>query len=182
MKPNHVPILIRVIVTFSRFSHLTKKSRIFHQYRSICDSPFKTNGGIFRKRKYIQFGIYTASKPRLPYFGSAMKANVPEKRKDSVYARYHIRHHVKGEYEIDHLIPLELGGSNEITNLWPQSYKTEPWNAHKKDRLENRLKRLVITRHLTLEQAQEVIRTNWIAAYQKYIEEPVNEAKLKYKD
>jgi hypothetical protein len=41
---------------------------------------------------------------------------------------------------VDHLIPLELGGSNDIANLWPQSYVTV-WNAHMKDRLENRLNR-----------------------------------------
>jgi hypothetical protein len=38
--------------------------------------------------------------------------------------------------EMDHLIPLSLGGSNRQKNLWPQSEITEPWNAHVKDKLE----------------------------------------------
>ena len=39
--------------------------------------------------------------------------------------------------EVDHLISIELGGSNEKTNLWPQPYSGVQWNAHVKDRLEN---------------------------------------------
>ncbi len=31
---------------------------------------------------------------------------------------------IKGHYEIDHLISLELGGSNDPKNLWPESYYT----------------------------------------------------------
>lgn len=41
--------------------------------------------------------------------------------------------------EIDHLISRELGGADEIANLWPQAYGTSPWNATLKDKLENRL-------------------------------------------
>ena len=44
---------------------------------------------------------------------------------------------------VTRLISLELGGSNSIRNLWPESYRTEPWNARTKDTLENRLHELV---------------------------------------
>jgi hypothetical protein len=30
------------------------------------------------------------------------------------------------KFEVDHLISLELGGSNAIGNLWPQSYTSSP--------------------------------------------------------
>jgi hypothetical protein len=39
-------------------------------------------------------------------------------------------------YEIDHLIPLELGGSNDLSNLWPQPFRPQP-AAHEKDVLES---------------------------------------------
>jgi hypothetical protein len=43
--------------------------------------------------------------------------NVPASEKRQVYAEYGIRTHSSGQYEVDHLIPLELGGSNSIRNL-----------------------------------------------------------------
>src|SRR5271166_4354158 len=35
----------------------------------------------------------------------------------------HLMEHGTGDYEIDHLISLELGGSNSIRSLWPESYR-----------------------------------------------------------
>lgn len=88
-----------------------------------------------------------------------------------VFKRYNIDIDPKkhGEFEIDHLISLELGGSNDVENLWPQSYNTQPWNARIKDVLETALKRLVCSRKIPLEQAQSEISHNWIEAYTKYI-------------
>jgi hypothetical protein len=68
---------------------------------------------------------------------------VPAAVRQQVYAAYGIQDHAPGAYEVDHLIPLELGGSNALKNLWPQSFQTQPWNAHVKDHLENELHRLV---------------------------------------
>jgi hypothetical protein len=92
----------------------------------------------------------------------------PAAVKQQVYAAYGIQDHAPGDYEIEHSIPLELEGSNAMKNLWPQSYKTQPWNAHVKDRLENVLHRLVCSGQLPLETAQRDIAADWIAAYKKY--------------
>jgi hypothetical protein len=51
--------------------------------------------------------------------------------------------------EIDHLIPLELGGSNAPENLWPQRYDGER-NAARKDRLERRLHAMVCRGEISL--------------------------------
>lgn len=102
-----------------------------------------------------------------PGYSKKVRA-VPEKVKRQVYAEYGITHHGRGEYEVDHLISLELGGSNSIRNLWPQSYKTSPWNAHVKDALEDRLHAMVCSGNLPLATAQHEIATDWIAAYKKY--------------
>lgn len=69
--------------------------------------------------------------------------DVPESLKKAVYREYGISHHAPNSYEVDHLVSLELGGSNSIRNLWPESYTSEPLNAHVKDRLENKLHELV---------------------------------------
>src|SRR3954466_4681142 len=39
--------------------------------------------------------------------------------------------------EVDHLISRELGGADVLENLWPEAYGTSPYNAQKKDTLEN---------------------------------------------
>lgn len=73
------------------------------------------------------------------------------------------------DYEVDHLIPLSLGGSNDFANLWPESRRTRPWNAGAKDALEAKLHELVCFGGLDLVVAQDAIRTDWIAAYQHYL-------------
>ena len=93
--------------------------------------------------------------------------NVPESKKDHIYELYGITR-VPGQYEVDHLISLELGGSNSMRNLWPESYFTVTWNARVKDGLEHELNRLVCTGKITLQEAQKAIATDWIAAYCKY--------------
>jgi tRNA(Glu) U13 pseudouridine synthase TruD len=80
-----------------------------------------------------------------------------------------LNQHQAGDYEVDLLISLELGGSNSIKNLWPESYRTSPWNARVKDRLENKLRSLVCSGELDLKTAQQAIASNWIEAYQKYV-------------
>ncbi|KIE58161.1 hypothetical protein A946_08190 [Methylacidiphilum kamchatkense Kam1] len=95
--------------------------------------------------------------------------DVPYALKRKVYLRYGIIHPDKHHYEIDHLIPLGLGGSNSIKNLWPQSYRTYPWNAYLKDKLEYRLHQLVCAGIVDLKEAQKEIATNWIEAYKKYM-------------
>jgi hypothetical protein len=95
--------------------------------------------------------------------------HVSGKVKAKVYGEYGIASHRSGKYEVDHLISLELGGSNDIANLWPESYQTEPWNAHAKDKLEDRLPNLVCSGGMRLEDAQRAIARDWIAAYLRWI-------------
>lgn len=76
--------------------------------------------------------------------------------------------------ELDHLISLKLGGSDEPSNLWPQSYGGE-WSATKKDNLEKTLIARVCRtstlhpKRLPLEEAQKAIASNWVEAYKKYV-------------
>jgi len=99
--------------------------------------------------------------------------NVSSATKKKVFEEYGIDPKAD-KFEVDHLISLELGGSNDIKNLWPQSYTTMPWNAHVKDRLENKLHRMICDGIITMEDAQQQISTDWIKTYKKYIGEPKN--------
>ena len=72
------------------------------------------------------------------------------------------------DYEEDHLISLELGGSpSSVKNLWPEPY-TATQGARVKDKVENRLHDLVCSGRLSLHAAQQAIATNWWNAYQRY--------------
>ena len=73
-------------------------------------------------------------------------------------------------YEIDHLIPLSLGGVNSTKNLWPHSRKGSFWTVEKKVALEKRLYRLVRSGRLPLLTARQEIASNWAKAYRKYID------------
>ncbi len=95
--------------------------------------------------------------------------DVPADVKRQVYAEYGITSRGPGDFEVDHLIPLELGGSNSIRNLWPESFRTEPWNARVKDQLENRLHHMACRGEIDLKTAQQAIAADWIAAFKKYV-------------
>lgn len=100
--------------------------------------------------------------------------NVPESEKKAVYVAYGLsgddRSQCAEGYEIDHLISLELGGSNDQHNLWPQLY-CGTWSAHIKDSLENKLHALVCDGSMTIEAAQSCISTDWIKCYHQVMGE-----------
>jgi hypothetical protein len=75
-------------------------------------------------------------------------------------------------YELDHLIPRQLGGADDVDNLFPQCYAGRPWNAVLKDRVENRLHKEVCAGTITLEDAQRDIAKDWRALYRKFFGEP----------
>src|SRR5512142_879538 len=82
---------------------------------------------------------------------SSQTRNVPESEKNQVYAEYGITSHKAGQYEVDHLISLELGGSNDIANLWPEPAEPRP-GFHEKDKVENYLHQQVCSGALSLQE------------------------------
>ena len=84
-------------------------------------------------------------------------------------------------YEEDHLISLELGGSDsDPGNLWPQFWDTgklpykATWGAHVKDGLEGELGRRICLadndpEHLSLTAARKAISEDWVKAYNDYV-------------
>jgi hypothetical protein len=78
------------------------------------------------------------------------------------------------DYEEDHLISLEIGGSpTSELNLWPEPYDA-PDGARVKDVVENRLHALVCSGQISLATAQHAIATNWWTAYLTYVGSPAS--------
>jgi hypothetical protein len=75
-------------------------------------------------------------------------------------------------YEYDHLVPLELGGSSDVRNLWPelnsgspsQFDSTDDFGVNAKDGVEDRLNAAVCSGEVALAAAQEAIAVNWTTA------------------
>jgi hypothetical protein len=108
-----------------------------------------------------RFSRATKAKVCRPGYSSAVR-NVSSSTKDAVYAGYGMTRHFNGsDGEVDHLVSLELGGSNARANLFPEAAP----GSHQKDRLENALHGEVCSGRLSLRRAQRLIATDWVAAY-----------------
>lgn len=69
--------------------------------------------------------------------------------------------------EYDHLISLELGGANSISNLWPEpNTSTARGVNNPKDQVENALNQAICNHTVTLTAAQTAIASNWSTAAQ----------------
>ncbi len=100
------------------------------------------------------------------------RSSMNHARRDEILTRYGLPPGTHPDYEIDHLIPLCLGGGDDPSNLWPQPRRgIEPkWNAEAKDRLERFICDMVCAGQLDIGTAQEAFAKDWIAAYHKYYE------------
>ena len=130
---------------------------------SLYPDPAKTPGATFP---------VTAADVCTSGYSSGVR-NVTTEEKKQVYAEYGLLdangNWPSGKYEVDHFTSLELAGSNDITNLWPEPYVTPDApgqiGAHQKDAVENQLHAQVCAHLITLQQAQDAIRNDWYAVY-----------------
>jgi hypothetical protein len=105
-----------------------------------------------------------------PSFRTGTIRNVPESEKHQVEAEYGM---TPGSYgstlEVDHIVSLELGGSNDIANLYPEkaTLSGSAPGFHVKDRLENKLHAMVCAGQISLRAAQHGIASNWEALYKQ---------------
>ncbi len=97
--------------------------------------------------------------------------NVSEAEKKQVMERYGLPESDLRLVEIDHFFSLEIGGANDVDNLWPQYYQAAPrqsgyLGAREKDVVETHLKRQVCSGKMSLAQAQYAIR-KWPELYRQ---------------
>lgn len=159
-------LLIFLLSVFSASAQLTNWSGILPD-ATLTPGVINTNLSI---TNIVSHGFVSNSDAR----------HVTEAEKKAVFISYFgFVPLYRGKYEIDHLISLELGGANDIHNLWPQSYVSPVWNAHTKDRLENWMAKSVRDTYKTNGDAAALLKTyqfeishNWTNAYIKYLGQP----------
>jgi hypothetical protein len=99
-----------------------------------------------------------------PGYSSSVR-DVSYDEKSAVYAEYGMHRHFNGQNgEVDHLVSLELGGSNDQSNLWPETAAGR-YGSHQKDWLENELHDELCSGRLTMAKAQRLIAGDWVKVY-----------------
>ena len=107
--------------------------------------------------------------------------NVSTSLKKRIYQSYGVPYPQPfGSYEVDHLIPLGIGGSNDVANLFPEA--GEPYPGFKeKDVVENFLRREVCSGRIDLYNAQKQIANDWLSVYNALSESEINALKAEFK-
>ena len=107
--------------------------------------------------------------------------SVSAKLKKQIYIAYGMDYPPPtGTYELDHLVPLALGGSNDAANLFPEAAEPTP-GFKEKDVVEVYLYQEMCAGHIPLAAAQVQIASNWLAVYQALDPKDIAALKAKYK-
>ena len=104
-----------------------------------------------------------------PGYASGVRG-VSTATKEQVYAEYGVSYpQASGAYEVDHFIPLEIGGSNDLTNLWPEPATPTP-GFHQKDQFENFEHGQVCNGTISVAEAQSRMVSDWYLYWQEEVE------------
>lgn len=103
--------------------------------------------------------------------------------KRQIYQAYNLSYpSPRGAFEVDHLIPLALGGNNDSANLWPEA-NADPKTSlgyKEKDIVEIYLQEEVCAGRVNLTSAQTEIADDWTVIYNNLSPERIKEIKTKY--
>ena len=123
---------------------------------ALADAPTVANHGA-ADRALSPGSIITGKRADVCTVGwSRAHRNVTVRTRAAVWRAYNLTPQ-KG-WELDHVIPLELGGGNVAANLFPQAPPF--WRA--KDIEENRLHREVCAYRMQLRSAVAAMRRGWV--------------------
>ena len=103
-----------------------------------------------------------------PGYASSVR-DVSTATKKEVYAEYGVSYPQSlGAYEVDHFIPLEIGGSNDLTNLWLEPATPTP-GFHQKDQFENFEHGQVCNGTTSVAEAQRRMVSDWYLYWEEEV-------------
>ena len=104
----------------------------------------------------------------VPGYAASVR-DVSTATKKQVYAEYGVSYpQALGAYEVDHFIPLEIGGSNDITNLWLEPATPTP-GFHQKDQFENFEHGQVCNGTISAAEAQSRMASDWYLYWEEEV-------------
>jgi len=92
---------------------------------------------------------------------------VADWQKNTALERYGVRPEAFNG-ELEHLVPVALGGTNDPDNLYPFHAQGE-YTIEAKQRLASKLRELVCDGKMSLKQAQDVFKKDWTKGYKQYL-------------
>jgi len=96
----------------------------------------------------------------------AKSRRVSNSLREKVYTLHKVqKSQCRGDCKIDHLVPLAIGGSNDIKNLWAHEYGAD-YSVHEKTRLEVLMRKKVCTEGMPIQQAQACFVWDWTQCYE----------------
>lgn len=87
-------------------------------------------------------------------------ARAPDQELVPVKAAAVVAYNVRGQSVLNYLVPLSLGGSSDVSNLWVMPVEI----GNPKDRVDATLNKAVCSGTISLGAAQNAIANNWITA------------------
>lgn len=93
-------------------------------------------------------------------YASSVKA-ISAKTKDAVFSAYTIAEFDRKQYTLDRFAPINLGGTNDVQNIWPQPTK----DVSSKNKVESFLFEEMCSGRITVSESQELASTNWQKVY-----------------
>jgi len=93
---------------------------------------------------------------------------VRSRSKRIVLRDYGISDSDRPRYRLVALVPLRLGGSRRVGNLWPLALAGHP-GPPEKQQLDLSLRSMTCSGRLTLAEAQRSIARDWVSAYRRFV-------------
>lgn len=100
-----------------------------------------------------------------PGYSKNYRKELSKVEKVEVYKRYDVPYDTT-KYQIDHFIPISIGGSHDPENLWPQPIVNNA-GFYEKQQVAQYLHEAVCRGDLELEDARSVIRRDWHDAWKR---------------
>ncbi len=157
-----------------------------HQGPFVATAPSKTSGCLLRgplpDAGCTPGGVFAnaaTSTICVPGYTKGVRS-VSTKLRKQLYAAYGISYPVPtGTYELDHLIPLAIGGDNSAANLFPEAAEPKP-GFKEKDVVEVYLQEQVCAGKVALGAAQAQVASDWLAVYKLIDRAEVTRIRQKY--